>query len=338
MVPALTQPTRSYIDGTPTQRRLGFVAASIFSATYVIAPVYLLVTGVTLVRAKRPLSKDVWLLTLPLIASAMVPAKILPRFGRWLLQTKFMACVPYYFEYEEYHEITDQEVLKLHEEGKRVIGCMHPHGVFPFVSVCAVTSTLQARDGFGDGILDLPTAVANVIRTMPILKDVVGVFGCIDASGSYLKSRLQRRKGSVVLYVGGMVELFYASPKKETVFLKKRKGFVKLALRTGADLVPVYLFGNTTSLEALKWPILAKISRKTGVSFTLFWGRWFLPLPKRVKLTYARGRPLGLPHIEHPSDEDVEKYHALYVKKLVELFDRYKKFNPDYADKQLAVE
>ena len=109
----------------------------------------------------------------------------------------------------------------MHDEGKRVIGCMHPHGVFPFVSVCAVTSTLQAKDGFGDGILDLPTAVANVIRTMPILKDVVGVFGCIDASGSYLKSRLQRRKGSVVLYVGGMVELFYASPKKETVFLKK---------------------------------------------------------------------------------------------------------------------
>ena len=106
MVPALTQPTRSYIDGTPTQRRLGFVAASIFSATYVIAPVYLLLTGVTLVRAKRPLSKDVWLLTLPLIASAMLPAKLLPKFGRWLLQTKFMSCVPYYFDYEEFHEIT----------------------------------------------------------------------------------------------------------------------------------------------------------------------------------------------------------------------------------------
>ena len=106
MVPVLTQPTRSYIDGTPTQRRLGFVAASIFSATYVIAPVYLLITGVTLVRAKRPLSRDVWLLTLPLIASAMLPAKILPKFGRWLLKTKFMSCVPYYFDYEEFHEIT----------------------------------------------------------------------------------------------------------------------------------------------------------------------------------------------------------------------------------------
>ena len=39
----------------------------------------------------------------------------------------------------------------------------------------------------------------------------------------------------MVLYVGGMVELFYASPKKETVFLKQRKGFVKLAL--GLELI-----------------------------------------------------------------------------------------------------
>ena len=119
MVPALTQPTRSYIDGTPTQRRLGFVAASIFSATYVIAPVYLLITGVTLVRAKRPLSKDVWLLTLPLIASALIPAKILPKFGRWLLQTKFMSCVPYYFDYEEFHVRSRRPVVwrRLHAIG-----------------------------------------------------------------------------------------------------------------------------------------------------------------------------------------------------------------------------
>jgi len=40
------------------------------------------------------------------------------------------------------------------------------------------------------------------------------------------------------------------------------------------------------STQAIKWPILASISRKLGVSITLFWGRWFLPLPNKVKLTY----------------------------------------------------
>ena len=120
-----------------------------------------------------------------------------------------------------------------------------------------------------------------------------------------LGERLKRRKGSCVIYVGGMVELFHSTPKRETVFLKKRKGFVKIALRTGADLIPIYSFGNTTVLEAFKSGPLASLSRKVGVSVTVFWGRWFLPIPKRVKLVYARGRPLGLPHIEHPTDADV---------------------------------
>ena len=32
------------------------------------------------------------------------------------------------------------------------------------------------------------------------------------------------KKGTFVLYIGGMIELFYSSPKEEVVFLKERKG------------------------------------------------------------------------------------------------------------------
>ena len=83
---------------------------------------------------------------------------------------------------------------------------------------------------------------------------------------------------------------------------------------------------------------MSSISRRTGVSFTIFWGRFGLPVPKPVKLTYARGRPLGLPHLPDPTPADVDKYHALYIAQLVQLFDRYKVFNPDYATKELVVE
>lgn len=37
-------------------------------------------------------------------------------------------------------------------------------------------------------------------------------------------------------------EALYCHPEKDIVYLKKRRGFVKLALETGSCLVPVYSF------------------------------------------------------------------------------------------------
>ena len=332
----LTAPTRSYVGGSDGEKLVGFLAASVFSAVYVIAPCYLVAAVARLAQA--PLAPSTWLLCLPLVGSMLLPPAVLPPFGMWLLRQYPLRQIPKYFDFEEYAEFTDAEFLRWHEEGKRAVACIHPHGVFPFVSVCGAVSTVCRPDGLRDGLMDVPTAAASVIRLLPLLKDIIGIFGIVDAAGKVLGERLKRRKGSCVIYVGGMVELFHSTPKRETVFLKKRKGFVKIALRTGADLIPIYSFGNTTVLEAFKSGPLASLSRKVGVSVTVFWGRWFLPIPKRVKLVYARGRPLGLPHIEHPTDADVDKYHALYCAKLVELFDNYKKFNPDYAGKTLHIE
>ncbi|KAH8061386.1 2-acylglycerol O-acyltransferase [Aureococcus anophagefferens] len=211
-----------------------------------------------------------------------------------------MRQIPKYFRFEEYHELSDGEVAARTKSGERFVFCFHPHGVFPFV---ATTSSASSASW---------------------------------ASAAVFKKRLAR--GSAALYVGGMLELFSSSRDREAVILSRRKGFVKLALRSGADLVPSYMFGNTTVLEALTAGPLAALSRAAGVSFTLFWGRWGLPLPRPVKLVFARGRPLGLPHIPEPTAADVDKYHALYCAKLLELFDNYKKHNPDYARKSLEVD
>lgn len=55
----------------------------------------------------------------------------------------------------------------------------------------------------------------------------------------------------------------------ETIFLKSRKGIVKLAFETGASLVPCYLFGNTKLLSLwtggpLGHNIFRKLSRSIG--------------------------------------------------------------------------
>jgi len=334
----LDAPTRSFAESTAIERHGGFLAASVFSVTYVTAP--LLLTGSVVSVARYPRWWVSWAALTPILASLALPSSLVELLGPTVLGWWPFRCVPKFFRYEEYHEITDAE---MRNSGKNYVLGAHPHGVFTFAGVCAAISATNDKDGFGRQLCkQVPTAAATVIKVFPILKDVLGIFGTVDASGKTLSKRLSRppaagRTSSVVLYIGGMLELFFSNPKTEAVFLTGRKGFIKLALREGADVIPVYMFGNTTVLSALTWGPLAALSRKLGVSVTFFWGRFGLPVPNAVTIVYARGKPLGLPHIKEPTAEDVDKWHGVYCEKLKELFDTYKVKNPDYKDKQLII-
>ena len=173
----------------------------------------------------------------------------------------------------------------------------------------------------------------------PVVKHVIGLFELVDASAKSLKKRLWKGglAGSTVLYPGGIAELFMCSETEEVLYLQDRKGFIKLALREGADVIPLYFIGNTASLSIPKIPFLETLSRKYQVSITIFWGRWGLPIPRPDKIIYVRGTPLGLPFIPEPTDADVEKWHAKYVSEVVRLFDKYKCKSPQYAKRKLVI-
>lgn len=168
----------------------------------------------------------------------------------------------------------------------------------------------------------------------------VGIFGLISASKKNLIKTFQKKgaHGTVVLYVGGMAELFLSCEHVEKLYLEKRKGFIKLALTQGIDIVPVYLFGNTSVLSVLKTGLLATISRRLQVSLTYIWGRWNLPIPRDVKLLYVTGQPLGLPKIENPTQEDIDKYHRQYCDQVKRIFEKYKEnAGPEYKHKKLVI-
>jgi hypothetical protein len=48
---------------------------------------------------------------------------------------------------------------------------------------------------------------------------------------------------SIALIPGGSEELLESNPDQEIVVIAKRKGFIRLALMYGCDLVPCYAFG-----------------------------------------------------------------------------------------------
>ena len=67
------------------------------------------------------------------------------------------------------------------------------------------------------------------------------------------------------MLLGGAEEALNAYPGKSVLTLKNRKGFVKIALRTGANLVPSYAFGENELFQQVKNAYFQK--RFTGIHF-----------------------------------------------------------------------
>jgi len=302
--------------------------ASIFSLVYFVSPTYIITAFLALIFGYPSRNASLWY-ALPLIVSILIPSKGLPgpRMARLL------SPMLDYFDYNEELETSDDELRKMAKEGKKVIVATVPHGVISFVGLCCWVNA-------PDDLRRIKTAVASSLLYIPILKNVMGIFGLTSASASNLKKHFKKDgvDGSIVVYIGGIAELFKSSRKDERLHLANRKGFIKLALREGVDILPAYFFGNTSVLTVMKTGPLANLSRKIQAALTYFWGKFYLPIPRDEKLLYARGRPLGLPHIPEPTQEDIDKWHAKYCEEITRLFEKYKEKVPMYKHKQLYIE
>ena len=257
---------------------IGMLVASVFSLTYVVTPLYII--SCLIIPVLFPNMYSLLFVT-PLILSALFP----PVQMQWIIQSEYFGYMKDYFDYEEVFEMEDDKLISiLNDYKKQNRSCIFtglPHGIISFGGLCA-GSAADPRYNL------LSTAVAGAVLATPILKHIVGIFGLIDASSKSLKKHLAKGgiEGSVVLYTGGIAELFKCSEGDETLFLKERKGFIKLALREGADVVPMYFFGNTSVLTIPSSKLLESISRKLQMSLTVFWGRWGLPIPRPLKVSY----------------------------------------------------
>jgi 2-acylglycerol O-acyltransferase 2 len=339
----------------------GMLMASCFSFSYFVAPFYML-ASIFVLLFNYPNRSMAWLFVSPIFVSALLPSTTMP----WLL--RLLHPMADYFDYEEIHETSPRDVWEeVKAKKSNFLIVKQPHGSLSYTGMMSAIMAPPEIQGI------VPTAVADVLLVTPILKHVrklilasnhpllaapfshptilltlsnpltycaVGIFNLISASKKSMIKTLKKKgaEGTIVLYVGGMAELFLSSETEEKLYLKKRKGFIKLALTQGVDIVPVYLFGNTHVLSVLKTGILAVISRKLQASLTYIWGKWYLPIPRDCKLLYVTGQPLGLPTIAEPTQADIDKYHALYCQEVTRLFETYKEnAGPNYKHKRLEI-
>ena len=210
------------------------------------------------------------------------------------------------------------------------------------------------------------TLAASILFRIPIVREIALWTGCIDASRKCAEAALVQKKSLLVL-PGGEAEQIRTIYGRERIFLTKRKGFIKLAMRTGVPVVPMYVFGssdayytypkntdkNNSSNDSQKfdwsfYQLRHKLQKNFGICITLcsgLWGSPLCPLPKKTTIVF--GKPIWFESSEtpksdskscgfEPTSEELDKGHALFVKELTALFDEHKT-RLGYGDRTLEV-
>jgi hypothetical protein len=181
-------------------------------------------------------------------------------------------------------------------------------------------------------------AGASVLKCVPFVRRFLHKAGFVPATKCDMSRLLNVKQygpsypyNVVHLAPGGIQEMFYtpASAEHEQIVISKRKGFIKLALQTGCDIIPLYSFGANQTYGRWAGPdsVLCKLSSALRMSIVPWYGRWHLPLgllPCKTPVLTAMGPVFEIPVVDKVTDELVATVHADFCKALRKLFDEYK--------------
>ncbi|EFN51306.1 hypothetical protein CHLNCDRAFT_10860, partial [Chlorella variabilis] len=207
-------------------------------------------------------------------------------------------------------EFEDKDAFK--EDRPFVVG-YEPHSVLP-VGSCMFTT--YAQSPVPPSLTNTHIAVTGTVFLAPYMRNFLWWMGCRSASREVLQSSLASGT-TVVLCPGGVQECFYMDPQpdREVVFLKQRTGFIRLAMRAGAPVVPVFAFGQTPHYSFV---------RRIGYVPMFVWGYLGSAVPYQVPMHLVVGKPIHVPHRADPSPEEVWQHLEQYIAALAGIFERHK--------------
>uniref|UniRef100_A0A7S4DP42 diacylglycerol O-acyltransferase n=1 Tax=Lotharella globosa TaxID=91324 RepID=A0A7S4DP42_9EUKA len=231
------------------------------------------------------------------------------------------------------------------DPSKNYMFCYHPHGI---LSLGAWGTFASDATGFPEKFpgIDRRLLTLNINFKVPVLREWLLSHGICEAGARSIQTILKKGPGSsVVLVVGGAQEALFTQPNHNHLYLTHRYGFVREAIKAGAQLVPCYAFGendiyDTLFFEEGTWVYWLQVKVKKMLSFSMpiFHGRGLffkkLPfiLPFRRPMKVVVGRPIPVPRV-HPEIDlrnsawgrsIVKQVHGEYLKALRELWDEHK--------------
>ncbi|KAM4612258.1 2-acylglycerol O-acyltransferase 1 [Polymixia lowei] len=225
----------------------------------------------------------------------------------------------------------------------------HPHGVLVaggFGNFCTEATGFSALfPGLTPHLLMLPFWFR-----VPLFREYLMSGGLVSSVKSSLSFLLSRPEGGhvAVVAVGGAPEALDARPGALTLQVLNRKGFIKLALKHGAHLVPVFSFGENELFDQMSNPtgsplrsLQERLQSLMGVALPLFHARGvfqysFGLMPYRKPIHTVVGKPISVVQTPSPSTEDIDCLHCNYLAALTELFEEHKQDYGIEEDRHLA--
>jgi len=250
--------------------------------------------------------------------------------------SSFRSCALWQWLFE-FFPITLHRTCSLDPNQKYIFG-YHPHGIIGMGAWGTfATQSKSFKSLFPEINVRLLTLRVNFF--IPFMDLFLTFMGVCDVSRESCDAILSSKdKKSIAIVLGGAKESLDAHPGNVLLYLKNRKGFVKVALEHGASLVPVFAFGENELYNQVNNPkgsfirmIQDKMQTILGFATPIFSGRGIFQynfglLPRRKPINVIFGTPIKCPLLpkEQISNKIIDFYHSQYVSALKDLFDKHK--------------
>lgn len=142
---------------------------------------------------------------------------------------------------------------------------------------------------------------------------------------------------AITIVIGGARESLEALPGRMRLVVKRRRGFLKIAIKTGAAVVPVLGFGENSLYDQVipaerSWVhgFQLAVKRYLGFTLPLFHARGVFNydvglMPYRRPVNVVIGRPVfPKEQMDDPRDPDVDELQQRYCDELIRLWEAHK--------------
>mmetsp|Transcript_24511 Transcript_24511/g.28906 ORF Transcript_24511/g.28906 Transcript_24511/m.28906 type:complete len:325 (-) Transcript_24511:187-1161(-) len=270
------------------------------------------------------------------MASLLLPRKFLGKWGT-MVGNFSAAGAAKYFGIQVTFE--DEDAVR-NCTGAAPIFASEPHDILPY-NLFAFNRCLNIiPEEVGQTLKGL---VTGAVYKIPFMRQVYSWNETEPVDKKSFRYHLKNRK-AVVFVPGGVQEVIMLDPNRPqdlVLYLKSRKGFIKLALENGNPIIPVFCFGLDKSYGYWipRGNFFNQMSRTIGFVPLVFWGRFGIPfgIPRATRLHNVIGKPIEIPcEGSEVKNESVEKYHALFLTEMEALFERHKEAE-GYGDRKLKI-